>query len=444
MDSTAHTQPVRTFVQQLIEGAFPTELFGPRHTGPEEEFIVVDAQGYAVDISPLFHDLMKDGWKPKQDAVTGATVGVHRNDLEVGMDVGYGTLEIGFPHVGNLFNHVGVRADILGFLDGRLADHGFFRLQDYAIQPRTFPSEKLWAPKGRGEIFRRLFPPTVHMNTLTASSQVHIDVTRDEVVPVLEMFLALSAVFIALNANSPVWAGQPDPEGMLATRQDAWYRFTVDHGYWDNVLCGPPSSNGAARTEQAPSSFAELAEFLINAPFIVRVHGRSVESPGASFMNWSARENGNLSEPKKRNAYLNHEGTVWWQARARVTFGTIEVRPSCQNKDAVASDALALGLVENLENALAFVRSSKTHQDWRALQRTALMQGLRSPTLAKAAHHVLTLADEGLRYRGLGEEVLLAPLKQRVLDSTSPAHRKLAVFEKGGINALVEHLIAGR
>ncbi|MBI4437727.1 hypothetical protein HY631_02140 [Candidatus Uhrbacteria bacterium] len=440
MDSNDHAPSAHAFVQHLIEGAFPTELFRPRHAGPEEEFIVTDAQGYAVDITPIFDDLLVKGFSPKRDAVTGALVGVRRGDLEVGMDVGRGTLEIGFPHVGNLFDHVGARADILGFVDASLANHGFTRLRDYAIQPRTPPTEKLWAPKGRGDVFRSLFPPAVHMNTITASSQVHIDVTRDEVIPALEMYLALCPVFIALNANSPIWNGAPDPNGILAARQSAWDGFTLAHGYWDNVLCGPPCVD-TPRIERAPASLAELAQYLCATPFIVRVQGQSVENPGASFQSWWERESAGLTQAAQREAYLNHEATVWWQARVRVPYGTIEMRPSCQNLDAVASDALALGLVENLESTLAFIRARQSHQAWRALQTTAFKEGLRSPEMAECAQQVLALGEKGLRRRGLGEEILLSPLKTRVHDRTSPAHVKLAIFEQGGIDALIAHLL---
>lgn len=436
-------EQAQAFVRELIEEAFPTECTEPRHTGPEEEFVVVDARGFAADITPLFPALVQEGWQSKHDAVTGALVGVHQNGVEIGMDVGVGTLEIGFPHVGNLLDHIGVRANVLGFVDERLGGLGLLRLRDYAIQPRTPPNERLWAPKGRGDAFRRIFPPAVHMNTLTASSQVHIDLARHEVIPALETLLALAPVLIAINANSPVWAGAPDPDKMLAARQHAWYGFTVNHGYWDNVRCGAPAFVGEQRAERAPASLEELAQSLCAAPFIVRVKGQTVEHPGVPFHVWYAREGHNLSQDERRMAYLNHEGTVWWQARARVLFGTLEVRPSCQNKDAVATDALVLGLVENLEASLAFVRATGSHEKWRALETAALTQGLHSTPLCEAASHVLALGEEGLRHRGFGEEVLLDPLKARVREAASPAHTKLDTFTRDGIEAFLAHLMNG-
>lgn len=442
MDSRNLTGQARNLVQQLLEEAFPIQLSGPRHAGPEEEFPVVDDHGYMADITPLFEELQRRGWSPKSDSVSGALIGAYRNDMEIGMDVGRGTLEISFPHVGNLLDHIPTREHTLSLVDGLLGERGFHRLGDYAIQPRTLPARELWAPKGRGSFFRDFFDPSVHAQTLTASSQTHVDVTREEALPALEAMLALAPVFIALNANSPIWAGNADPNGLVAVRQHCWYGFTLEHGFWGNVLCGPPRYGHDSRVEQAPTSFEELAFIISATPFIVRVDDTTIEGPGVPFETWYANHGSSLSDARKRDAYHNHEGTIWWDARPRTVFGTIEVRPSCQNKDAVASHALVLGLVENLKETLDFVRHAKTYQAWRELQAAAIQNGLRANGMSTIAQSVIELAEIGLKRRGMGEESLLVPLKIRVREETSPAHIKINIFQEGGIDALVDHLLA--
>ena len=54
-----------------------------------------------------------------------------------------------------------------------------------------------------------------------------------------------------------------------------------------------------------------------------------------------------------RNQWKFHEGSIWWDSRARTVYGTIEIRQACSNKDNGCLAALALGLVENLDQARA-------------------------------------------------------------------------------------------
>lgn len=434
-------KPAQQFVQDLLESAFPTHLSGPRKVGPEEEYPVIDSSGYLGDLTPLFVSLVEDGWKPKHDSITGVLIGVTQDQLEIGMDVGRGTLEIGFPPVSNLYDHLPVRREILDLVDRILATQGLYRLNDYAIQPRTLPGPELWALKGRAEFFKGYFPSSVHMQTLTASSQVHVDVTRSEALRALEVMLALSPVLIALNANSPIWASSKDPHARLATRQSCWYDFTINHGHWNNVFCGRPHKAPEEWPEQAPMDFSELAAFISHSPFVVHAHNKIVEGPGVSFEDWYNENAPHLSDELKRVAYLNHEGTIWWDARLRPSYKTIEVRPCCQNKDAVAKDALILGLIENLDQAHAFIRKGGAYHTWRHFERNAIQEGLHAFNMPLIANIIIQIAEEGLQRRGMNEEYLLQPLNVRVLSGTSPAHEKLNVFEQAGIDGLIHHLI---
>lgn len=435
-------EAVRERVRILIENSFPEKLSRPRHIGPEDEFPVVDANGEMADITPIFQDFSQEVWKPKYDPVTQAMVGVTKDGIEIGMDVGLGTLEIGFPHGDDLYNHLDNRRWILDMVDRRLKKYSFKRLTDYACQPVTVPTQDCWSPKGRSHKFRELFDPAVHVQTLSTAAQIHLDLTRSEVFKAQEVFLSLSPILIALNANSPVWGGKLDPRGMLAARQDFWYRFTRGFGYDNNVLCGP-SCNGQSKhmLQLPPTSFRELAEFTCTARFLIQVHNGKIECPNVSFEEWCVGLETELSDEEFREAYLNHEGTLWWDARPRVAYGTIEIRPMCQNAGIEASHALVLGLIENLDQTLEYIRRAKTHQAWRALQTSALQNGLRAPGLEDLAARVLLLAKTGLLRRGNKEENLLGPLEARIASATSPGHDKKKLFETKGLPALLEQLL---
>jgi len=429
-------------ILQWLTEAFPEKLDGPRHAGPEDEFIVVNDRGELGDTTPLFHDLIDDGWRPKHDPVTKALVGASMGELEVGMDVGPGTLELGFTHVANLMEHLPIRATVLKIVDLHLGRHGLHRLLDYSAQPVTQPIPQHWGPKGRSQFFREYFPRDVDVQTASAASQVHIDVTRDELIPTLEMLLSLSPILTALTANAPVWGGQLDPKGLLASRQDFWNRFTLETGHWSNVHVGPAKAR-PPYTEQAPSSLEELASWISQTPFIVHVDNDRIVSPQMPFHSWYGieKETG-ISETAMRASYLSHEGTLWWEIRPRVAYGTIEVRPCCQSKYTVNVDALVLGLVENGKVALEFARKTKLYSGWRALHRACLKDGLRFPGVQDIAREVLKIAYEGLKQRGFGEEQLLSVLTIPIETMSSPGHKKKRIFENHGIEALVEHLLS--
>lgn len=438
---TTRQKPASKFVLDLLSDAFPPKLINPRRIGPEEEYIVTrKTDGTMGNTTVIFQDMLRDGWIAKNDPVTSALIGVRKGEVEISTDVGVGTLEIGFTPVTNLFDHLPEREAILKIVDGYLESKGLLRLDDYAAQPVTVPVFKHWADKGRSHFFRTYFPRDVDVQTASASSQVHIEVSQEEMITVLEVFLALSGVLVALNANSPIWGGKLDPMEMMASRLHFWDRFTPQKGCWSNVHVGL-LNNSRVYEEQAPSSIAELAEYICGCKFLVHVNKGEIEQPDKPFEHWYDKRVQTTNDDELREGYLNHEGTLWWDARPRVRYGTIEVRPSCQNAHAVSSDALVLGLVENLQKTIRFVRERMSHEDWRRLRFKCLKGGLRTHDAAQVAREVLILANEGLVRRGFGEEHILKPLYQRLHELASPGLVKLHIFNEGGMPALLRHLL---
>ncbi|MBI4812097.1 hypothetical protein HY798_01425 [Candidatus Falkowbacteria bacterium] len=440
-------KPVHSFILDLLNSAFPKKLKGVRQVGAEDEFVVVEFvvvredDGTMGNATVIFREMAKDGWVAKHDPVTSALVGVYKDGVEIGTDVGVGTLEIGFPPVDNLSNHLPLRENVLKEVDARLAKHGLFRLNDYAVQPVTLPHLDHWAPKGRSKFFSTYFSREVDVQTASASNQVHIEITQDELIPVLEIMLALSGVFIGFNANSPIWSGKLDPKLMLAAREDFWDRFTTQKKCWSNVHVGLPNGGSVSR-EQPPSSLSQLAEWLYETRFLVHVDKGEIIKPDVTFGHWYKTQEGRPTEDELRDAYDSHEGTLWWDARPRRKFGTIEVRPSCQNAEAVSSDALVLGLTENWRKAHQYVIQTQSHEEWRRLRQASLKDGMKARGMKEIARSVLSLASDGLKMRGFREEELLNPLYGRVSDGISPGHVKLHIYNDGGMPALLRHLLS--
>lgn len=422
-------------MRDVFPNSFPEHLKDVcRHVGIEDEFVVVDSKGEMCDVSVIFPHLMQLGWRPKHDAVTKALVGVEQFGIEVGLDVGVSQLEISYPHVNNLHSHVVQVKNTLQIVDQLLASHGLHRLVDYSVHPITIPTRDHWAPKGRGQHFKDFFPSCVHTQTASASSQIHLDVTREELVPALQLFLTIPGILTALGANSPVWAGERDPEGMLASRQAFWYRFAVPSGHAKNVLVGMDSN------ERIFSSLEELISCIESATFLVHVVKDTLRTSSLPFGETYSTE---ISEEDFKDALKNHEGTLWWDVRPRIAYSTIEIRPACQGKNALGIHALCLGLMENLEKALAFVQSAGSYQDWRGFYlQGALKNGLHTPGARERAYALLAIAKEGLRKRNFHEEEFLIGIEQQLESGDSPGHAKLAAFNRGGSVELLREIFS--
>jgi len=93
--------------------------------------------------------------------------------------------------------------------------------------------------------------------------------------------------------------------------------------------------------------------------------------------------------------------------------------------------ALTLGLVNNLDEAEALVKSYE-HQSWRLYRVAAAMCGLEAMFAGQPAplmlDQVLKVAEKGLRVRGRGEEEFLWPLYVRLVERKLPGDHALDLW----------------
>jgi gamma-glutamylcysteine synthetase len=143
------------------------------------------------------------------------------------------------------------------------------------------------------------------------------------------------------------------------------------------------------------------------------------------------------------DAFLFHEHYIWNSARLRVAYGTVEIRPACQQpwEEQMAAAALGVGLIEASVEIDAFVRSALGAEYWslmRTYHRQVIRTGLVAPQPAPDfLTQIVAMAEEGLRRRRLGEERFLAPIYQRLDRHLNPAQRTYYIFQADGVAGLL-------
>jgi gamma-glutamylcysteine synthetase len=104
--------------------------------------------------------------------------------------------------------------------------------------------------------------------------------------------------------------------------------------------------------------------------------------------------------------------------------------------------ALTLGLVNNLNAAEAIVHRWG-YETLKRYRFEAIRRGLAAELGDRLAipllEDVLSAADEGLRSRGLNEEVFLQPLFRRLANKRLPANTAIHIWLRGGARKFVNY-----
>ena len=121
--------------------------------------------------------------------------------------------------------------------------------------------------------------------------------------------------------------------------------------------------------------------------------------------------------------------------------GTIEFRSVCCQpiSDSMVVAAFHLGIKNNLDRTEQILQNDKvllgngytTTELRKLLIKTEMPSFIDIDGLYKLARDVVDAASDGLRSRGKGEEILLAPLYERIDKRTNPARTMLNLMNKG-------------
>jgi len=426
--------------------SFPVTLDGPRTIGREAEFPIVRANGEAADLRRLWSDLLAYGdlaphYGPSAQDNEEMIVALKGADFTYALEVGVGTVEVNTRPCADLFTVQAIMEAAVERLV-RAAGRLGWRVLAYGIQPVSPPSLRIIAPKQRYMSLYRAMGESWLWYTVTASDQVQIDITRDEMVFMLNLGNLMTPVLIALCANSPVYGGQLSPycsarEGRMAEIYAQEHRHGMLHRPMRDMV--------------------DFVETMSETTYLIVRDDNEIIPSSRPFSDYLAEHGPDY------DAFLFHEHYMWNSARLRAAYGTIEIRPACQQPWAnpvpgsafhgiaeetgapphMAAAALGLGLIEAAGEIQAYVEGRLGPDYWSIMQTyhaQSIRHGLRAPQPAPDfLARILALAEAGLQRRGMDEERLLVPLWRRLDRRLNPAQQARTVYRAEGMDGLLAH-----
>lgn len=435
---------------------------GPRMIGIENEYPVVTRTGEGIPWSTLAYlwaELAKRGWEMHRDGTTREIIAAtkvrpglenapYRNYDTIETDTGFHTMEISLAPTQTVQEAEEVSGTLLSMVSEIFAERDAVIL-GYGIQPFTGPRAENLAPKGRYRFFEEdssnYFISAdegidLHALTLSAASQTHVEVSSDEAIAAVNAISALAGLRVMLFANSPVWKGMVSE--YKAIRQLFWGwcypdrasqvgippRFHDFHQYIDYIL------DFRQQTIKRGDTYYKLDYHKPFRDFITNDSG----STGTTVA--GEKE---LLHPRLED--INFEcGIAWLDARLQPAYGTIEERSCCQQPygSQFAPAALNLGLIENLDATIELANQLSRDQ-WRGVRSSACIYGMQASLpgtdLQMLLRKMVDIANKGLQKRGLGEEMYLIPLYQRIIHQRCPGDDILEWFSDGGVEELVRY-----
>lgn len=402
---------------------FPTEIQRPRIVGREAEFPVVDAHGRAADVRRLLTRLMAQGdLQPKFDSGNERLiVGLEGDDYSYALEVGLGTVEVNTRPAQDLGEIAAIMQVAVARLVRAALDFGW-QVLGYGIQPVTPAALPLMSPKQRYQSLYRAMGREWLWYAVTASDQVQIDITRDEIVHMLNFGNMMAPVIIALCGNSPIYGDQLSPycsgrEGRMAAIHASEHRH------------GMPA--------RPYTSIVDYVATVSESTYLIRRGDGEVMPSHEPFTCYLAEHGPDY------DAFLFHEHYIWNSARLRVAYGTLEIRPACQQPwhEHMAAAALGVGLVEASHAIDNYIQETLGADYWDAMRTyhgLAIRIGLRAPQPAPDfLWEIVKRAIAGLAARGQGEEQYLAPIRRRLARSENPAQHARRVYQIDGLQGVL-------
>ncbi len=392
-----------------------------KDVGIEKEILAVDGEGNMADIATrVWPYLLKEGYKPIYDSYyKDQVVAFDAGNDQIALDAGKGTFEIIMrPHKTVKESEKRMKQLLSVILS--VCEKESIKVLALGCQPVTRALRENWNRKQRYEVLLDYFGDPVYPASLSASDQVHVDVAEEEIVSVINVMNGMAGLFVVLFANCPIFDG---PNEYKAYREVIWDKLGVD------------------RTGLPLLPMSSLEDYLARTwemKCIMASDGEKFYSPDVSFKDFVEE----MDDDQVYKAYEVHEGSVWFCARPRV-YGTIELRPAGLQPwdDMMAVPALALGLLENLNESEMFIKQFRW-DTLRALRMEAVKKGFEIDFFGKSVDkwvkEIVDLASKGLEKRGDGDEKYLDALYERIDKKEAPVDRGRQYLKKGGLPLLLE------
>ena len=373
-------------------------------------------------IGAMLSGIMAKGWTSIRDGrnIIGLTKGAGSVSLEPGgqFELSGGPMEDLHAARLELADHLRDVHEVAGPLGLGFAGMGF--------HPVARREDMSWMPKSRYAIMREYMPKRgslgLDMMLRTSTVQVNLDFGDEaDMVEKLRVSLALQPLATALFASSPLREGQPS--GYKSLRGHVWSDTDPDR----TGIPGLVFEEGFG--------FERFAEFVLDVPmYFVARDGHLLDATGQSFRRFMA---GGLDKRPGISATMgdvaDHVTTVFTEVRLKKF---LEMRGADAGSAAMiqAQPAFWVGLIydDAAQKAARALTRHWTIAEMHALRADAPRLGLEASIagrpLRDVARDALAISEAGLKARGLGEEVYLAPLQEIVASGMTQADRILAMF----------------
>lgn len=433
---------------------FPEQPHEKRPLWRRAEYPIVLTNGWPVPVWKLFPILAEQpdlSAKTEGDTIT-ALVG-DRLRLEAG--VGWGTIAIVVGPYEDLHQlkaaHEAAAARVLAGLaqiDGNLLGYG--------AQPMTPAHEGLITKTELYAALNTALDRGFRMFAVTASDQLRVGVAQHELVDMLNLGCFAGPLVNAFCGNSPIY-------GMADN-----YYCAGRH----NILRGAVYGEEQARYGILDAPFESISDMVARFAklrFVLQIEDEKYATHAGSFLDYvDAAQATGVPTGQLVGAYLFHESLIWPYARLRIDDGTLSLRAACQQpwEDHMAACALNFGFITAGWKLHDFFHTyidppvaprvppgirqppdppRAPWDSWHRMhafdaQPIAYGMEAREPFTA-LLEGALQVAHDALAARGLGEEVYLEPLWQRLADKENPAQRIRRVFHRQGPNAMLEKLL---
>jgi glutamate--cysteine ligase len=373
-------------------------------------------------ILALMDGLKPMGWEPVMEGET--LIGLHRGGANVSLEPG-GQFELSGAPLADMH---AIAAETKDHLDevAKVAGPMGLSFLGLGFHPTITRAQSPVMPKGRYAIMRRYMPTVgglgLDMMFRTCTVQANLDFASEaDMVAKFRASLALQPIATALFANSPFKEGEPT--GLLSTRANVWTDTDPDRtGLLDFVF-------------EEGFGFESYARYALQVPmYFVKRGDTYIDVAGQSFGDFiEGKLPGHPGERATKKDWADHTTTIFPEVRLK-SYLEMRGADSGPLDMLVALPSLWTGILYD-DAALAAawdLCKGWTRDDRVALRIDAARTGLKGAVAGRpvkdVAADLIAIAKQGLKARGLGEEVHLAPLEAIADSGLTLADRWLEKF----------------
>lgn len=445
----------------------------------------------------FLHRLLQKGWEPIFDPTTGVVLRVKKkrpdnlnnaNYWTCAPDAATGIFETTLPPQENLYNLEKEQRLLDKTVLPILGQEGLFLWYTEAI-PVTEPTREYYAlfhTYWRGEYAHlRKRGMDHYWFSWILGNNPSLDISVKEAIPFLRIIIRLTGATFFFLRQGAITGGKLSPGKMLTIRPWAWENLFLKSPYTTDLdRIGMPEKEITSWYDY----FSYLMGFRLLTLFFDDGRPYRIFSDPSFFSFWKNPPIGGWDacsiggqwtkvyrpelinlEQLQRQTYVSRFRFKFLPTATFAEFGKsfedgnktletwlinnfqklyIEVRgDSCPPKNEEFSTlALYLGLLTNLDQSYKFVVDKFSYDFWKKLfsvvpysPMDAKIDGIWIPELLET---IIELARKGLKKRGLGEDIFLQPLSDRVKKKNTPAEETLKIFNKQGKNIKALKILA--